>query len=110
MTVQELIDALESEDPAAEVRIMSQQSYPFENAVQRDLFIPDASGICDECGYPESDAEHADEDEGHEFEPGWQPAGGAAFEDRDPGDDSPMPVYIVEGRQMGYGDAKAWNG
>lgn len=33
MTVSELMRLLEDGDPEAEVRIMSQQSWPFENAI-----------------------------------------------------------------------------
>lgn len=110
MTVKDLIEALENEHPDAEVRLMTQQSYPFENAVQRDLFVPAAEGVCHECGYPKDDAIHGDKEQEHEFDEDWRPAGSRPFEDRDPDDDSPMPVYIVEGGQMGYGDAKAWNG
>ena len=85
MTVAELLATLEDVDPSTEVRLMTQSNYPFENAVV-GVWTPDEDG---------------DED-GDEF----IPADGNDF-----GHASREPisvVYIVEGRQLGYGSRDAW--
>lgn len=92
MTVQELIDLLEREDPAAEVRLMTQESWPFENSIRSQLYV--AEPTCQICG--EQDGDHDDDD--HEAEL-WTPAEGA---------DPDGVVYLVEGSQLGYGNKAAW--
>jgi hypothetical protein len=87
MTVADLMAALEDFDPNTEVRIMSQQSYPFENAVT-GLWEPTANGDDDDEAFVPAT--------GREF--GEQPRDGAA----------PKVVYLVEGRQLGYGTKDAW--
>jgi len=80
MTVQDLIDRLENFDPHLEVRLMTQEGYPFENSI---------TGLCDtydlhtdnHCGCGEEDCEECN---------------------------SKSVVFIVEGRQLGYGNQSAW--
>lgn len=81
MTVQELIDRLQDFDPDTEVRLMTQENWPFENSIR---------GLCDgrelrdddECGCEEADCHYCNPDE---------------------------VTYIVEGRQLRYGNKNAWN-
>lgn len=93
MTVQELIELLQGCDPEAEVRIMSQQSWPFENTVHgvavREDFGDDSSCECDhritephEEGCPATDG----------YEEGLKA----------------NDVFIVEGEQERYGSTEAW--
>lgn len=81
MTVDELIARLEEYRDAlggdAEVRLMTQQHWPFENAV---------------CGIVSGEELNGHDDEG---------------DDEDVEDD--RVVYIVEGRQLGYGSKRAWD-
>jgi hypothetical protein len=82
MTVEELIARLEDirDDLGrdTEVRLMTQQNWPFENRIE---------GLCSSREI----AEAYDEDE----------------EDEDYGDE-PVVLFIVEGTQLGYGTKKAW--
>jgi hypothetical protein len=86
MTLNELIERLEEyrdllgED--CEVRLMTQQNWPFENAI---------TGLV--SGAEINDAEVDDDDE-----------------DVDTGTDveTDAVVYIVEGEQLGYGSKRAW--
>jgi len=113
MTIRELIDLLEMEDPDAEVRLMTQPSWPFEWSIEHRLYSPSSEngdGGCDECGglVVMVDGEHhhlnRPDDEDHEpntdswlgtFQPHGDPEAGA--------------VYLCEGRQLGYGTKDAWN-
>jgi hypothetical protein len=83
MTINELIERLEEYRDLiggdAEVRLMTQQNWPFENSI---------IGVC--SGEEINDA--ADEDDLE-----------------DDGDvDVDAVLYIVEGRQLGYGTKRAW--
>lgn len=84
MKVSELIELLEDQDPDAEVMIMSQENWPFENAVAgvavREEFV--------------DDDEDCDEDEREE--PRYEK--GTARND----------VFLVEGQQLRYGSKAAW--
>ncbi len=79
MKVKELIDILEEQDRDAEVLIMSQQSWPFENAVY---------GVASR-----EDLREGDDDD----EPGATRESGASSD-----------VFIVEGQQLRYGSKAAW--
>jgi hypothetical protein len=85
MTIGDLKTLLEDFDESqdgVEVRLMTQQNYPFENRIGGTwLCIPD--------------------DERTDF----APAGARDFGSR--GDGSPV-LYLVEGGQMGYGTRDAW--
>jgi hypothetical protein len=85
MKVSELIELLQDQDPDAEVMIMSQESWPFENAVAgvavREEFVDDDDEDC--------------EDEERE-EPRYEK--GTAAND----------VFLVEGQQLRYGSKAAW--
>ena len=80
MTVDELIARLEEYRDAlggdAEVRLMTQQQWPFENEV---------CGIV--SGEELNDCQDEDDDDV----------------------DTDAVVYIVEGRQLGYGSKRAWD-
>jgi hypothetical protein len=87
MTIAELIDLLnEYRDilgDDAEVRLMTQPAWPFENAI-----LGVASGHEIMCADAENDGEEMDDDD-------------------DP--DAPDPVlYIVEEKQLAYGTKTAW--
>ena len=90
MTVQQLIELLQDCDPEAEVRIMTQEGWPFENAVRGVAVREDFAGDDDcEC---DGDAHDADC-------PAVGPyADGLAAND----------VFIVEGMQERYGSKDAW--
>ena len=47
MTVAQLMSLLEEMDPEAEVRIMSQESWPFENRIRGIAVRSDFGGECD---------------------------------------------------------------
>jgi hypothetical protein len=86
MKVKELIDILEDQDPDAEVLIMSQQSWPFENGVY---------GVT-----VRSEMDGDDDDDSNEDAP-------AATEARD--GRATNDVFIVEGSQLRYGSKTAWD-
>ena len=83
MKVRDLIEMLEDQDPDAEVLIMSQENWPFENAIAgvaiREDFVDD-----------DEDDEPGDE---RRYEKGT----------------APNDVFIVEGQQLRYGSKAAWN-
>lgn len=85
MKVSELIEFLEDLDPDAEVFIMSQQNWPFENAV---------AGVVVREEMIEDDEELSDEER---EEPRYEK--GTAAND----------VFIVEGEQLRYGSKAAWD-
>lgn len=84
MTIDDLIEHLEDYRAElggdVEVRLMTQQEWPFENELHGL-----ASG--EEINHPDDDDE--------------------AEPDQDVEDD--RVLYIVEGRQLGYGSKRAWN-
>ena len=85
MTIDELIARLEDYRDEiggdAEVRLMTQQNWPFENTI---------CGLA--SGLEINDFDEDDED---------------GDDDDDATDDSVL--YIVEGRQLGYGTKRAWD-
>jgi hypothetical protein len=94
MTVGELIELLSECDPEATVRIMMQQSWPFENAI-------DGIAIRSEMGGEECECDHRI-DEPHE-------EGCPAENDKEYGEGlAGNDVFIVEGRQERYGNKDAW--
>lgn len=100
MKVRELISLLEDFDGEADVRIMSQQSWPFENSIydvtDRQSFAGHEDCECDEeCGHAVS---------------GECECGECAFgTDADGNPLQASDVFIVEGRQLCYGSKDAWN-
>ena len=86
MTINELISMLEDYRDEiggdAEVRLMTQQNWPFENSIQ---------GLI--SGNQINEATNEDEGDDDEYE-------------GDVEDDGVL--YIVEGRQLGYGTKLAW--
>ena len=94
MQVRELIELLQNCDEDAEVRIMMQENWPFECAI-------DGLTTREQFGYGDCDCDHRI-DEPHEDgcpagdDGGWEPG----LEAND--------VFIVEGRQERYGDKRAW--
>lgn len=87
MTVGELIERLGEYDPEANVLIMSQEGWPFENSIRN---IIGREEIEDVCSCPN-----------HEHEEDCEAPSDA--------DDRPQSdVFIVEGEQLRYGNKKAW--
>lgn len=86
MTIDELIERLEDYRDQiggdAEVRLMTQQNWPFENTVY---------GLA--SGAEINESEDDDEDEG---------------ESDDDDVEQDAVLYIVEGQQLGYGSKRAW--
>jgi hypothetical protein len=84
MTIDQLIERLEEYRDLiggdAEVRLMTQQNWPFENTI---------TGVC--SGEDINDL--ADEDD----------------PDDDGDVDADAVLYIVEGQQLGYGTKRAWD-
>ena len=87
MKVQELIEILEEMDPEAEVYVMAQRSWPFEHSL---------AGVCQRSDFTETDPD-AEPETGSDR---W-----AASADSLPGND----VFLVQGEQLRYGDAAAWD-
>jgi len=85
MTIDQLIERLEEYRDEiggeAEVRLMTQQNWPFENSIY---------GLA--SGAEINDFDEDDEDEG---------------DDDDATEDAVL--YIVEGQQLGYGTKRAWD-
>jgi len=107
VTITDLIQLLEGHDPDAEVRLMSQSSWPLEYSVLGTWNTTPQPDACRYCGMPVSHEVHTDLPtapfDAHDFEPyndftpeGTQP------------DDEKEVVYIVEGTQLGYGTRAAW--
>ncbi len=89
MTLSDLIERLEelrSElGDDVEVRLMTQQNYPFENEL--------AGATCLRDIRERDEADSDDDDNPERFEPEGEPA---------------EVVYLLEGRQLGYGTQTAW--
>lgn len=112
MTVRELMDLLASEDPAAEVRLMSQPSYPMDNGVA-GVWTPPApvQALCLECGQDGDSPLHEDDGSSpyhHEFAEAESTDSFRPMDDFRTPHDGPV-VYITEGSQNGYGDRGAWS-
>lgn len=84
MRVGELIELLEQYDDGAEVRLMTQPSWPFEHSI---------SGVI------ARDEIERDEDDEDDDGPG------RTFDGAPNGDDD---VFILEGSQVCYGSKEAW--
>jgi hypothetical protein len=84
MTVQKLIDRLQDFDPEAEVRLLTQQHWPFENSILGLCDSRDLNDGPNDCGCGKDDCPECNPDEEQKV------------------------VFIVEGEQLGYGNKKAW--
>lgn len=93
MTVQELIERLQECDPDAEVRIMSQESWPFENAISGVAVREDFAVEACECD--------------HRFDEPHEEGCPALDDEYDDGLEA-HDVFIVEGAQERYGSKNAW--
>jgi hypothetical protein len=89
MKVKELIDILEEQDPDAEVLIMSQQNWPFENGVYGVTVRSEMDGNDDDD----------DDDKSEDTRAATEARDGRATND----------VFIVEGSQLRYGSKNAWD-
>lgn len=87
MKVSELIELLEDQDPNAEVLIMTQENWPFENAI-KGIAVRDEMLRADH----DEDGDEDPEEEAHLER-------GTARND----------VFIVEGTQLRYGSKTAWS-
>ena len=94
MTVSELIQLLQDRDPDADVRIMSQEGWPFECAI-------DGVAVRDDFDGEECDCDHRSTEP---HEEGCPAAENGDYEAGLTGKD----VFIVEGSQERYGDKSAW--
>lgn len=94
MTVNELIGYLQECDCEAEVRIMSQEGWPFENAI-RGVVTRDQLGD-DDCDCDRKIGEPHDEE--------CMASDEAKYEDGLQAND----VFIIEGAQERYGSKTAW--
>ena len=95
MTVRELKDLLDDYDDGLEVRLAHQPSYPLESTIagvaSRRECAAEAACENDDCdGTLDEHGRCLRCGEQHEVESG------------------PDVVYIAEGRQLGYADAKVW--
>lgn len=90
MTVSELIERLQECDPDAEVRIMSQENWPFENSILGVTVREEMQDDARECGH-----------EPHE-------EGCPALDEENDDGLQPNDVFIVEGQQERYGSKRAW--
>lgn len=88
MTVSELIELLEDCDPDAEVLLMSQPNWPFENTV---------AGVTVRSEIEDRDEDEADDEEEDEEAPRGPDDGTRAND-----------VFILEGTQLRYGSRDAW--
>ena len=88
MTVSELIERLEEYRELmgddCEVRLMTQQNWPFENSI---------TGLCSAAEIADDDERKWDEDE----------------DNIEQIDEPEAVVYLCEGRQLGYGTKAAWD-
>jgi hypothetical protein len=89
MTLNELIERLEDLRSElggdVEVRLMTQQNYPFENEL--------AGATCLRDIHEREEVESDDDDNPEQFDPEGDPE---------------EVVYLLEGRQLGYGTTTAW--
>lgn len=86
MKVKDLISYLETQDPEADVYIMSQPKYPFEYGV---------AGVCRRADFADVDFE-----EDTEVHDRW-----TASQSQLP----PSDVFLLEGAQLRYGSGAAWD-
>ena len=96
MNVSRLIELLQECDPDAEVRIMMQESWPFECAIDGIATREEMASADEDCECDRRIDEDHDED--------CPAAEGSDFADGLAGND----VFIVEGRQERYGQKEAW--
>jgi hypothetical protein len=95
MKVSDLISLLEECDPEAEVRLMTQQNYPFEHRVL---------GIATRAEMDDSDICECNRRPGRPHDELC-----AAFEEEEYGDGlAGNDVFIVEGGQERHGNESAW--
>ena len=105
MTVKELMELLEEQDPEAEVRLMEQPNWPFEYSLGNRIYDP-SDRPCSECNLDRDDPVHDPSNlafDYHSFE-GFRPV-------QDSWSTAPADhpvVYLVEGQQLAYGDRDAW--
>lgn len=95
LTVGELLEILEGFDVDTEVRMMHQESYPFEydieHVAQRKDFEQDER--------EEEMKEMTTEERGEYLD----------YLAANPSEEKPNCVFLVEGRQLCYGNKKAWD-
>ena len=98
MTVQELIEILESYDPEAKVLLMTQQTWPFENTLRGVASRQEVAAAI--CFHPSEMAAWSEDpdacEECHEGE--CYTHDGIRSND----------IFLVEGTQLRYGTKAAW--
>jgi hypothetical protein len=91
MTVGQLREILEDLPDDAEVKLMTQQHYPFENGIR---------GVCQRSDFTEDEYDKdASEAQKH----------AARVHAKEDPDSNPEDVFIVEGAQLCYGNKNAWD-
>lgn len=102
--VSELTDLLDLHGEEAEVRLMTQQTWPFENKILQVVTSEDiGTEDSDDLASMELELRGNDLEEQERID-----TDALAEELRVRIKDTPAIVYIVEGGQLGYGSAKAW--
>ena len=100
MTIDELIERLEEYRDEiggdTEVRLMTQENWPFENSIR---------GLC--SGKEISESGYSDEQDQIGY--GTKRARDVDDEDNSESDADASVVYIVEQDQIGYGTKRAWD-
>jgi len=98
MTIRDLKDAIEGLDEGMEVRIMSQDNWPFENTVANMLCASDI------------EEENEEEWDGEGDPPPYVNPGHYQPKPRRYSNEAPEDAfYLIEGHQLGYGTKEAWN-
>jgi hypothetical protein len=105
MNVGALRNLIEGIPDDAEVRLMTQSSWPLEYDIAGTWTPAPQPDACGKCGWPEGAHDSGDPDIRHSFvdyeEDAYVPGEiGTRTVD--------SVVYIVEGRQIGYGTKTAW--
>jgi len=98
--LKEIVEEYEDMPDDTEVRIMSQKNWPFENSIRGAVR---ASDMYEEEEYIDEDEEDQDKAEKVRHV-AYKPVKGEM--DRRQLEDA---IYLVEGRQIGYGTKTAWD-
>ncbi len=90
MKVRELISLLEDMEPDADVFLLTQEAYPFENSI---------AGVCERRDFTECEPDPDPAAEAPHGKARWY-----TREGRLPASD----VFLIEGAQLRYGNKAAW--
>lgn len=111
ITVGELKEMLECYDDETEVRIMHQPNYPFEYSIANRVFdVVETYGQPSTRPEPPKSSEPNYDERYKQYQEDleeWQFLNDERFQPTDEPESG--VVYLVEGRQLGYGTKDAWN-